>query len=119
MFHPPQAAIGLALLPVAWAADERARVEHVGSARREQDEDLSRYFPPGWGRDTLPDWPVTMTSRTVASRTVASRTVASRTAITAHAAQRELGSRLGAFLATCWRGAVRRVRGLAHGSSGG
>jgi hypothetical protein len=113
MFHPPQAAIGLALLPVAWAADERARAEHVGSAPRARDEDLSRYFPPGWSRDTLPDWPVIAASH-------AASTGHRRAASPGHGpAASALGSRLGAFLGVCWRSAVRRVRGLAHGSSSG
>lgn len=62
MFHPPQAAIGLALLPVAWAASERAQIERGGSARREREDDLARYFPAGWSRQTVADWPVTVTS---------------------------------------------------------
>jgi hypothetical protein len=57
MFHPP-AAIGLALLPVAWAASDSAlHGRSASAARRAADEDLARYFPAGWQRESLPDWP--------------------------------------------------------------
>ena len=56
MFHPPQAAIGLALLPLVWASAERARAERGGMAAQERDRDLARYFPPAWNRETVPDW---------------------------------------------------------------
>lgn len=62
MFHPPQAMIGLALLPVAWAASERAQAERGGPAPREREDDLARYFPAGWRRQTVADWPVTVGS---------------------------------------------------------
>lgn len=40
------AAIGLALLPVAWAAsDSAAHGRSAGAARRAAEEDLARYFP--------------------------------------------------------------------------
>ena len=97
MFHPPQAAIGLALLPVAWAAAERARAERGGPAPRERDPDLARYFPPGWQRETLPDWPARVSSS--ASRATA----------------RWHGSRLGIRLGLSLRSAVRRLKGWAPG----
>lgn len=57
MFHPP-AAIGLALLPMAWASsDGAAERRSPGAARRAAEEDLARYFPAGWQRESLPDWP--------------------------------------------------------------
>lgn len=93
MFHPPQAAIGLALLPMAWAADERARAERGGPAPRQREDDLSRYFPAGWRRATVPSWPVTKLSRAT------------------RVASLWRGSRLGRAL----RSAVRRVRGLVLG----
>jgi len=57
MFHPPEA-IGLALLPMAWAASDSAAHGRSGSAaRRAAEEDLARYFPAGWQRESLPDRP--------------------------------------------------------------
>jgi hypothetical protein len=62
---PSQAAIGLALLPMTWAANDaaandpaadRPRVAN-GAAQRSQEDDLVRYFPAGWSRESLPDWP--------------------------------------------------------------
>ena len=64
MFHS-QAAIGLALLPMTWASSavpaDRPGVAH-GAAQlsREEcsrEEDLARYFPAGWSRESVPDWP--------------------------------------------------------------
>jgi len=56
MFHPPQASVGLALLPMAWAANERAR-DGRGMPPRANDDDLVRYFPAAYERDSLPDAP--------------------------------------------------------------
>jgi hypothetical protein len=57
MSHPP-AAIVLALLPMAWAAsDAAAHARSTGAARRAAEADLARYFPAGWQRDSLPDFP--------------------------------------------------------------
>lgn len=78
MFQPLGAALGLALLPVAWAASERARAERGVSASLRQEEDLSRYFPPGWQRETVPDWPAAVGS---SSRGVLQRWRASRPAL--------------------------------------
>jgi hypothetical protein len=93
MFHPPQAAIGLALLPVAWAANERSRSERGGQSWQEREADLARYFPPGWHRETVPDWPVAVAPHV--------RGVASHWQ----------GSGLGALL----RRAARRMKGLVPG----
>jgi hypothetical protein len=93
MFHSPQATIGLALLPMAWAASERLRAECGGSTPRERETDLARYFPPGWHRETIPDWPV------AAARV-------------RHARAHCLGSGLGALL----RKAVGRMKGLVPGA---
>jgi len=61
MFPPPQAAIGLALLPVAWASsDSAAQRRGPGAGRRAPEEDLARYFPPGWQRESVPDWPAAL-----------------------------------------------------------
>ena len=56
MFHPLQASVGLALLPMAWAASDRAR-EGRGMPPRARDEDLFRYFPAAYERDSVPDAP--------------------------------------------------------------
>jgi hypothetical protein len=60
MFHSPQAVIGLALLPMTWAsstaAEDRARSANAGEQRARED-DLVRYFPAGWTRESVPDWP--------------------------------------------------------------
>jgi hypothetical protein len=61
MFHPPQASIGLALLPMAWAASDRARAG--GKApERARDDDLVRYFPAAWSRESVPDAPAAAAS---------------------------------------------------------
>lgn len=63
MFHS-QAAIGLALLPVAWASrapasNDQAATTRVGNAAR---TDFDRYFPAGWSRETVPDLSAAATS---------------------------------------------------------
>jgi hypothetical protein len=121
MFHPPQAAIGLALLPMAWAAEERARAERGGlSGARERDADLARYFPPGWQRDTVPRWPVAVPSRSVAREGVA-REGASGEAVATEGAAAE-GQRAAVRWQSSrlfWRSAVRWVKGLVMGYSRG
>ena len=61
MFHPPQASVGLALLPMAWAASDRARAGGK-AAERAHDDDLARYFPAGWSRESVPDAPAAAAS---------------------------------------------------------
>jgi hypothetical protein len=68
MFHS-QASIGLALLPVAWAAREQASRDpspndqaatiRAGSGAR---ADFDRHFPAGWSRETVPDLPAAAAS---------------------------------------------------------
>jgi hypothetical protein len=61
MFHS-QAAVGLALLPVAWAASDRAASDRAASdpeatpCDRGSRADFVRHFPAGWSRDTVPDF---------------------------------------------------------------
>jgi hypothetical protein len=93
MIQPPQAAIGLALLPEAWAASERGQAERRGPAPREREDDLARYFPAGWSRETLADWPVTVAS----------------------SARRMSSSWQGLLLGALLRGAVWRVRRIEPG----
>jgi len=58
MFHS-QAAIGLALLPVAWASSDQAATRGAGSGAR---ADGDRHFPVGWSRETVPDLPAAVAS---------------------------------------------------------
>jgi hypothetical protein len=63
MFHPP-AAISLALLPMAWASSDPAIDRRSpGAARRAAEADLARYFPAGWQRESIPDWPAAAAPR--------------------------------------------------------
>jgi hypothetical protein len=92
MFHHP-AAIVLALLPMAWASsDSAAHGRSAGAARRAAEEDLARYFPAGWQRESLPDWPV--------AAAPVLRNVQSKWRISA--------------LAAVFRGSVRAVRRALH-----
>jgi len=89
MFHPPQAAIGLALLPMTWASStapvDRPRTANGGAqfsrAEGSREDDLVRYFPAGWSRESVPDWPA-VGARAAAPllRRVTSRWQASRLA---------------------------------------
>jgi hypothetical protein len=58
MFLPPQTTFGLVLtpLPVTLEATDR-RAMSSRSARRVEEEELRRYFPDAWNRDTAADWP--------------------------------------------------------------
>jgi len=58
MFLPPQTTFGLLLvpLPVTFEATDR-RAMSSQMARRVEEEELRRYFPDGWNRDTAADWP--------------------------------------------------------------
>ena len=58
MFLPPQTTFGLVLipLPVTWEGTDR-RAMSSRAARRVEEEELRRYFPDGWNRDTAADWP--------------------------------------------------------------
>lgn len=58
MFLPPQTTFGLVPtpLPVTWQATDRSAMSSR-TARRVEEEELRRYFPDGWNRDTAADWP--------------------------------------------------------------